>query len=584
MASSDPLKTRESRITEDYLVAQIDGFRGQDSHTNHKTRIESYDQLYWGNFSKLFPGESGLSGQPLVENKLKNATHDLARLASEAKGSPVFMKEGEGKTKQQRAAIRASIASTIWTMGRGEDMLGMLYIDLIVAGYAAMSVYFSKGDEYPQFLRLDPRFCYPDVMNGQLQQMLYVETMLERQAAMKWPELGLNGNASNTNSILLVQSFDEHETIMAVCTTKRNGKADKAHIVQRWEHDLGCVPVAFVRLDSADSSYHGLMDQIGGPMMIRNKIVRLLADYLESMAHAPFESKNILDDDQEPGHDTIYHHDPNADESFIRRVAPASPAGAVFGVLQYMDAQESAEAIQPPARVGVVSQSIASGSFVASTQGTLSSVVKDLQKKMATLRYMADYIAFKIDEKYLDREKPLFNAVGNKNTYTPSKDMKGFFYHTIQYGASAGLNQAEADQRVQAHLAAGLISHETGRAQLDYIEDLTVEQDRIDREALANAFFQRFAGDPRTPQSVIAKAVRLMNEGKSFMEVIEEVEPDLFAAEQQAATAGEQPGGAVAGQQPGSTGEPATGGQGFQQEAPQFAPPIFGQSITRNLG
>ena len=574
----------QSRITEDYLVSQVNSYRATDSHLKHKTRINEFDKLYQGDFSALFPKETAISKDPLVENKAKNATHDLARLASEARGAAVFMRDGEGKAALKRTAVRAAIAETIWHMARGKRIERKLYLDLISTGMAAISVFYNDTSEYPIFMRLNPRFCYPDVHNGLLQNMLYVETMKERQAALIWPDLGLDNDPAKTKDVLIIQWMDDKEVVQAVCRSNTAGKAERAYITQRWEHQLDCVPVAFVDLDSADDHYHGLFDQLGGPLMIRNKIVRLLTDYLESMTHAPFESRGILNDEDEPGPLTVYRHDDTREgDTFMRRVAPAAPAGGVFGLLQYMNAEESAEAIQPPARVGVVRQSIASGSFVDSTQGTLSSVIFELQDLMADLRQQANYIAFKIDARFLNKEKPLYHSVGNKNTYTPKDDMGEFYYHSIQYGAAAGLNRAEAGVRVLQDLGAGLIDKQLAREQVDYIDDVTSVQDRIDKEQLANVFFQRFSADPNTPMSLIATALTEMAKGKTFLDVIEQLAPEMVKYEQQARDA------AAGVQAPEGPGDPAeeqaaleAGGTGAEISAlSPFAPPPIQQQIVR---
>lgn len=579
-----PDQRYESRITEDYLVSQVNGFRESETYLQHKKRIDDFDALYKGRFADIFPEESALPDEPLIENKLKNATHDLARLASEAKGAHVFMKEGESQAAGKRAAVRAAVADTLWHMGRGERIERKLYMDLIAAGMAAVAVYYNDRSDYPQFMRLDPRFIYPEERNGVLQNLVYCEVMKERQAALLWPDLGLKKNAKDTSQVYVVQYFDDEEVVQCVGTMGSERRMEKAHIVDGWKHGLGCVPVAWVPLDSADGTWHGLFDQLGGPMMVRNKIMRLLTDYLESMTHAPFEAKGVRNATAEPGPLTVYEHDETAPESFIRRVAPAAPSGSVFGVLQQMQAEEASEAIQPPARVGVVRQSIASGSFVDSTQGTLSSAIFELQEVMADLRYQINYIALKIDEKYLNREKALWRAIGNKNTYTPKEDINGFYHHSIQYGASAGLNRAEAGVRVLQDMGAGLISKELARQQLDYVDDPTVEQNRIDREQASNAFFQRLVGDPNTPMSTLALLVTEMGKGKDMLKALEVVAPHMVRAEEQAReqAAPEVPGAETAGPEE-LVEEEAALAAGATPVEPEFAPPPLQQQIVRNI-
>lgn len=588
MAKSKAETIYESRITEDYLVQQTNAARQSDSHRAHKGRISDFDALYRGDFSALFPNETSIPEMPLVENKVKNATHDLARLASEAKGTPVFMRQAESEKAKKEAAVRSVIADTLWRMGGGPKIERNEYIDMEVTGYAAVAAYYNDSSDYPIFMRLDPRLCYPDVQNGTLVSMLYAEELKERVAAWLWPEAGLNADPKNDATVLAILYYDKDETVQAICGLKgKSGVANSATITDRWVHGIGCPPVAFEALPSADGTYHGLFDQLGGPLMARNKTVRLLVDYLESMAHAPFESKNVLNSDDEPGPNTVYQHDPNSEQSFLRRVAPAAPAGSVFGLLQYMDSQESAEAIQPPARVGIVSQSIASGSFVTSTQGTLSSVVKELQDSVASLREQLGVIAMKIDEKWCNKEKPLWRSIGNKQTYTPAEDINGWYHHTIQYGASAGLNRSEADVRVLQHLGAKLISNELAREQLDYIDDTTVEQARIDREQLSNVLFQRFVADPNTPVSALAEAITEMAKGKSLVEVVEKIIPTLQQAEQQAQQNAAAKAGTGEATPPAEQQQALQAGAGAEATSQlvggvQFAPSPLQQQIVRN--
>ena len=587
MAAVSPVDLYD-RIDENYITNQINGLRNTDTHRQHKVRIAAFDMLYGGDFTALFPGED-LGDMPLVANTLKDGIHDIERLATEAKGSPVFMRKGDSKADLTDTAIRTGITNTLWEMGEGPRIEPYLYLDMACAGYAAVAVYVDKKEcPYPMFLRLDPRNCYPDVQNGKLINMFYMETMLERYAATLYMEADfLDASPDNENEVTVSMYFDKNQVIQAVSAHNKNGDAVVTReIGQRWIHKLGVVPVAFEQLPTVDGRWHGLMDQLGGPLMARNKTVKLLIEYLESMARAPFEEKGVLNANEEPGIDTVYHHDPNAEfETFMRRVAPATPSSSVFGLLQYLDSQEATEANQPPARVGIVSQSIASGSFVASTQGSLSSVVKELQERMALLRKGLDMIAFKVDKTWLNEEKPLFQAVGKKVMYTPD-DMKDWYSHTIQYGAAAGLNRSEADNRIAMHLTQRLIDKTTARQQLDYLDDVTTVQDAIDQENLQDAFFQRFAADPNTPQSLMAKTLIIMSKGKSFIQALEEIEPELFAAEQQQLAAGQPPTPGA----PGAPGELPPGAQtsdtgglgGGGSIQPALPIPPTNQVVTRN--
>lgn len=572
--SPDVLQAVEERVFGgEYMARQYTGRSEAKFFTEWHRATENSDLLYSGNLTQRYP-ELELPTVPLVENKFKNAIHDMSRLAAEPRPLPVFMKRGDSDAEATRALVRAGIVDTIWEMGYGSEIEESLYMDVLGTGLMACSLFYNKDSDYAQFMQLNPRYCYPTFNGDRLADLLYVETLDRKVAAEAYPEMGISPTrGQRDDTVTLATLYDKEAVAQVILETSGGGKkVQQTHRLNLWVHELGCVPAVVERLPSYDRRLRGLFDQLGGPMAIRNKIVSHLDDYLDSMVHAPYEAKGILNSEELPGPLTIYQHDVNAEESFMRRVAPASPAGSVFGVLSYMDDQESKEAIQPPSRVGSVSQSIASGSFVASTQGGLSSAVRALQRLMAAFRRQIDTVAFKIEEKHLDFEKPLLRSVKKKNTYTPSKDIKGFYAHRILFGAAAGLDRQYADQRVLQFVGAGLISKETARGQIDFLDDAASEQDQIDLEQAANAMFQRLMADPNIPLAIIANLILEQAKGGGTLEAVKAVAPQLIELQKQQAA--EAPGAvSEAGPGPGPEEEAAALAAGQIPEGPA-GPPI----------
>jgi hypothetical protein len=408
---------------------------------------------------------------------------------------------------------------------------------------------------YPQFTRLNPRYCYPTVRNNALWDLMHIETLKERVAAGMYPNLGLNDDPKNSSDVFLACYYGKEEVVEAIVLPGNDHQRAEARFTQRWKHKLGRVPVAFRKIDTFDDSIRGIFDQLQGPMIVRNKIMRFMTDYLESIAHSPLESMGVENADELPGPLTHYKLDPDVEGAHIGRVPPAAPAGTVWGMLNYTDQQESREAIEPSSRVGSVQQSIASGSFVYSTQGALTSFVTEMQDCMSDLREQLGIICNRIDEQWMDYSKPLIKAVGKKKSYTPSSDIDGWYHHTIEFGATAGLDRVNGDTRVLNHLSARLIDRGTARDQIDYLDDDTTTQDKIDRENLGDAIMQRFATDPTTPMSVMVQTWLAMD-GESFTKALEEAVPQLQAAEQAAQT---QTGGPTAPE--GGTPPPQGGGE-----------------------
>jgi hypothetical protein len=554
---------KSARVYEEYLPLQVESLKTSKSWTTHKRWIALYDSVYAGNLTGLTVEENSLDNIPYIENKLKNATHDIKRLATEARGVPIFAKDGEDEKAAEKAKLRGAIAQTIWFEGGGERNEGRAYLDLIRGGFVATAVFKRRGEPYAQFLRLDPAYAYPTLINGCLEDMVYIETMKRRAAAALF-DLGIKPDPMDTKDVSNIMVFTKDEVVQGIVLPE---KGAKAIVVDRWKHKLGVVPVGFREMETADGTFHGLLDQLHGPMRGRNRAVRLMLDYLEDMTHAPWEEKGIENGPSTgnlPGPTTYYVHDKDAEtETFVRRTPPAAPAGAVFGLMGYLESQEQAEGFQPPSRVGQVRQSQASGNFVESTQGSLSSVVVELQKYVADYKRDCIKIALQIEEKHLNKEKPLIRAIGQKVTYKPKDDIGGWYFLKVMFGAAAGLDRREADSRILQHLGAALIPLEIARDQIDYIENDTNIQDDVDRDLLRKVLMQSLVNDQNVTFADRAGLVLEMGKGKSLQKAMELVLPQMLERQKQQALAQAEQ---TAGGQPNPTAQPNVEGEALALE------------------
>lgn len=601
-------KIYTGRITEQYLLNQLNTSIYSETFQQSKARIDKTTELYKGRYNMVYPnGET--DDEILVENRIKTDIHDISRLANEPKASITFIKRGSRKDDAKESEIRTNIATTIWDMNRGDTYTRQLFMDLIGTGFMVAPVFFNSKSEYAQFTRLDPRFCWPEVRNGKLMNLVYAEHVYARVASVmeeNFPEVP----ADAQDECDLINYYDENEVVKAavfmikqpIAKGKTAGDPDEQFLViyDRWEHNLGCVPVAFEKLDTFDGAFHGMFEQVGASVVARNAIVKYMVESAESRVHAPFEEKNILNAGALPGPDTVYHHDPNSTDSFMRRVPAEDASNQIFPLLGILGQEERQETGVPASRAGIVPQSIASGTFVTTTQGQLTSVVQEIQDKMAEFRYHITYVAFKIEEKFLDNEKPLARAVGRKKMYTPTKDIDGWYAHKVTYGVAAGLDKQTADVRLLQYKSAGAISDQTMREQIDFITDPLSEQDQIDKETVQRALVQKWVSDPATPPLLLMKVVEAMNqEGNDFATALTEVMAlaEKLAANQQAAQAAKsgqpgptaEPGQIVPPQSPTTgPGQDVSAG-GTQTPLPpaggqtQFQPLPLGQVITRNI-
>jgi hypothetical protein len=556
-----------SRVTEGDLIAWR-GFRIQTGQ-EWKARLRQVDQMYRGDWQEMFSDQSMVIENPMVMNMVQVGMNDIAKLVSESEGSVRCLPDKDTKQAEENALIRQNIGHTYWNMNRGEDLIPRIAMDLAGGGMAAIGVWVDPNDsddddtpgkqygDFPCYSRIDPRFAYPDVRNGILQDMLVVEEMNLRVAAREFPMLHLDSDPTIiSNKVEIMTYYSKKECLQAVLWRNTQAKGNvivNVEIVSRWDPQ-GVLPVAFVQYDSWDGAMRGIFDQMGGSLFTKNRIVRQVMDYMDEVVYAPRMSKGVLNPDEPFSPDTHYRLDPNVPQSMIGRVPPASTIPQVLDMLEFLDKEQRGSAAFPASRQGEVSQAIASASFVASTQGQLTSEVKNIQRLIASLRQQLNSISYRYDEKFLDWEKPLSRPIGRKTTYLPSRDIAGNYRNDVTYGAGSGLDQQSADVRTLQLLGSHVISLDTAREQINFITDPDGEGDKVDIEQTMNAVMQKFMSDADLP-SLLKVLDYQANQGDDLSTAL-----TRLAADQQAQQAA-----------PGAAGAP--GAPGAPQGGPQGAPP-----------
>jgi hypothetical protein len=533
-------RVTESRLSEEYLVS----FREQigETYATWKARVQDVDALLRGEWPVLKQGERREVNFPLVQNVAETFVRDLGRIVAEVTPTPRSPAKNDTDRETQKALVRAQVAETHWQADRGPLMVPLWAMDLAVTG-AAFAVSWVDRSPYPRFMRVDPRFCYPDVFNGQLQELLVVQRVKRRVAERLFPDLDLGRAQRGSDTVEIWDLYCYDEVVKAVAALGNNGKPlgpGGVRIVKRWRHDLGVPPAAMVQLPSPDGRIVGMLDQVGGSLVAKNRIVQLLVDYMDQLVHSPLVMKNVLNPEDPPGPRTIYQLDPTSESGITRLQMPGVPP-EVLSIIGFLDTQERGGLAYPASRQGEVRQSIASAAFVASTQGSLTSLVRQIQMLLGDLRQQIHRVGFQLDERYLDREKPLYRPVGNQATYRPTKDIDGRHEIEIVYGVGAGLDRLNADVRLLQFRGAGIVSDETVRANVEFLTDPQAEPDRIEREEVARAIRQRFLTDPNISFDFIAEVLTLQRrDGLSLVDAVAKVRERMAAERERQAQQAEQ--------------------------------------------
>jgi hypothetical protein len=553
----DALKDLVQRQYGEYLVQNRTN-KISETFADRDARYADVDRLLRGEFGYKLPGDNAIVEDPMVMNLGLTFVNDVSRLVMEQQAvykSPVF---GDDKKDIENAQIREVIDETYWEENDGEVLRAQLAMDIATCGAAYTVCWVDDASPYPQVTRIDPRHAYPTVTNGKLLDLLVVHVYPSHVAELMFPGAGIKEHVSNNEKNIRgeVEIFEYYRAGHAsrwVCYQNKNGDPTAALVLDAAEYDPLCMPAHASFLPSPDGGIRGMLDQLGNSLEAKNKIISLMTKYTEHKVFAPWEARGILNPTETPGPNTVYMHDPSYvdGQTFMRRVEPAGSDPALFSLVNIMDLDQRGGIGYPASRQGEVGQSIASAAFVESTQGQLSSIVKNVQMLEADLRGKTLETMSKFDELYLDYRKPLCRAVGDKKTYKPSSDIKGKHVVRVQYGAGAGMSRANADTRVLNLLGARLIDRGTAREQVEFLRDRLDIQDKIEMENAEDSIQQIFWPDPTIPVDIKMRTKKMMaEEGINLTDAWAKLKKVLEAEGQAAEQAMQQAQAGQQGQQP----------------------------------
>jgi hypothetical protein len=505
----------ESRVNEAYLY----GLRNdrKDDFSAWKDRIDETDALIRGEFSVVFPNLQSSGQKPIITNLADAMPRDVARLGSEVEPSYTALAYGESEAAIENKTIRRAIGEGYFHFNSFDIIRPQLLMDQVITGGAFLIAWADyggenepeKGSPYPQFQRVDPRFCYPYIYNGKLIDLLVVQPVKMAVAAELWPEIKAKYRSSDdlTDVVEVWDLYTSKRCIRGVSGMKEGDTPvgpSGVTIVHDIPNPTGKPLAAMTQLPSPDGAFRGLVDQVGPSLVAKNRAVELMLEYAHEGVYSPFEAKGILNAGQPPGPTTIYQHDPTAQgDTFMRRVAPASVNLELISFIQYLDQEERGQLAYPQTRQGNISQSQGSSSFVTATQGQLTSLVRECQRGLTRLQTDIAEACFGIDEKLLNFTKPLLRSVGSKRSYNPGKDIDGKRVLFVEYGAGAGLDRNSTDVRILQYRSASLISAEKALEETDFVSSPADELNRIELEEQRRIIMQRFEGDPTVPLDVL---------------------------------------------------------------------------------
>ena len=533
-------------------------------------RTGNADQVFKGIFPSDWP-------KPVIANFIDVVAKDTAEMVGvlptlTAAGDSVLDESKRSRTdKQTRILNYLAFASSLGTeLVTAADRL-------VSYGFVPFRVEPNYKDERPHIHIEDPTNAYFEKDSwGELVRYAKVMSLRASELAAMYPEFEqflIKNTAYSSQGdewLDVVRHIDRERDILYV--PRRDGL-----VLSSVDNVLGKIPISIAKLPSLDGDTRGQFDDVMWVYAAKARLALLSLEATQKAVEAPIA---LPQDVQEFafGPDAILR---SQSPERIRRVGLELPQSALVTESK-LDEELKMGARFPEARAGQVDGSVVTGRGVQALMGGFDQRIKVAQSMLGSAVSDALSIAMEMDEKiWPNTRKDVYASVNGSPyqlKYTPSKDIKGNYTVTHEYGVMAGLDPNRALVWGLQALGANLISKSFLRRNLPVNMNVTEEEKVIDVEKLREAAMmsvQQYAqtlpmiaqqgGDPQAVIKVISTLIGERKKGTPIEDAIEEAfqPPEVSPAEQ-------VPGPAAAEAQPPGAGVNPGGGPPPQQNMQQL--------------
>lgn len=331
-----------------------------------------------------------------------------------------------------------------------------------------------------------------------------------------------SGNAARR--LTLVKFIDSDGTTMLLV------EQEPDLVLDSYQHPLGRIPIVVAQRPTVDGEARGQFDDALWVFAARSRMALLNIEAAQKSVEAPLALPN---DVQEVafGPDSILR---SQTPERIRRIPMEVPQSA-FMEMRTLQDELRLSSRMPEVRMGETDSSVVTGRGVQALLGGFDSRIRTYQSLMGSAVADAMSMMLELDEKvWPDQSKEITGSVnGSPYTvkYTPSKDIRGSYQVTAEYGVMAGLDPNRALIWGLQALGAGLTSKAFIRKNLPISLDIAHEEQVIDVEKLRESLLssvQAYAqaipqmaatgGDPSSVVRVLADLVEARKKGTPIEE------------------------------------------------------------------
>lgn len=338
-------------------------------------------------------------------------------------------------------------------------------------------------------------------------------------------QTGFRRSQSDDSQLTIVQWWDRDRCVLFL--PDRDGL-----VLAGYENPISRVPVAIAVRPSLDDEQRGAYDDALWVYAAKARLAILSMEAVQKSVEAPIA---IPDDVQEMafGPDAIIR---TAQPQMVRRVPLELPQSAMIENRVLEDELRFGTRF-PQARAGEVDGNVVTGKGVEALLGGFDSRIKVAQSALGGALEDIVSICLEYDEAiWPDVERTVkgsTNGTPYEVRYKPSRDIKGQYNVSAEYGVMAGLDPNRALIWALQAMGAGLVSKSFTRRNMPVSLNIQEEERVIDIEKLrdaALASIQSYAqsipqvaatgGDPVEAVNVLAQVIEARKKGVSIEDAI----------------------------------------------------------------
>ncbi len=520
-------------------------------HSAHKDRVNVVSNIAAGDWYTEWPDLSRTPEAPTVANQIEMGINHWSAIGGAILPS---IRVPINKTKDRRverasARKRERRVKEVWQSSNMSEIASLLWGDYAGAGIAVAGAWVNFEEEDPAkrdpfIIRWDPRHTYVIKDNvGNVTEMLVARKISKGELRAMYPEWADLFNKSHDEDVEEWFWYTKDRVLYAIVDVSKEGKkADRSHIIVDEEWDLGFVPAHEAVRPTFDGERRGVFDQSVHILRTMHRLMLMTIMSTEEHAFPAIASFDAINpEDFGPGAIVQLR----SSEGRIDRLGPTSHFD-VKDLIARMGDEASKQSSMPQQLLGEPGASIVSARGISASMGALDARLALAHKQFEQLFGKVSGFALAMDEMFCPGEKTIVGDerdMSDAEPYDPAKDVNGSWVVNCTYGIGAGSDPANIEVRLNMNLANGLISRETARRQLPFLEDPEAEPVLQLREAMqdgvvAGVMALAQGGDP----TMAAKALDILaDDDVSDIDVVLEqlVEALLAPPEEDAQNPGE---------------------------------------------